>query len=162
MSQTRAPKVRVELNSIISRLPSAGLTNEEIVRELMRTSGHIVKIEIDDIIEAGLKKIAGEVLAWRSRSKSTVQLELFKEYGIPENYTLRIPGKKPIHKNLSDMTYADAKLYVAQHERPRLPSRKVAEVARFLAFADSIKAKPHDKLLEIWEEARGTGSGGPA
>jgi hypothetical protein len=150
----------MELNKIVNRLPSDGLAAEEIVRELIRTNESIIREELEDIKRAGLVKIAGEVLRWRSRNIPSVQLDLFKEYDIPEKFPLRMPGKKkPIHKNLRDMTYADAKLYLEQHGRPRLPSGKVAEVARYLVFADSMNAKPHDKLLDIWERARRAGGG---
>ncbi len=142
----------------MNKLPTKGLTNFEIVKALRKSNENIVQLEREDIIEIGLAKLVVEVSKWRSGAQSSTQIELFKEYDLPKTYTIRIPGKKPIHKKLNDVTYQDAKIFVEQHEKPPIQSHEVAEVARFLEFAESVKAKPTDRLVDIWEREHGAGS----
>lgn len=160
MSKTRAAKTRAEIHEIINNMPAEGRTSLEIVKLLLKRKGKIVQTELSEILEIGLTKIVGDVFRWRAAKVPAAQLELFEVFRIPKTYSIREAGKKPVHKKREEMTLHDARLFVEQHEMPRTQSREVEEVTRAILFAESEKAKPTDKLVDVWERAKGSGSGG--
>jgi hypothetical protein len=157
MGKRRAPKIRAEFHAIISHLPSAGLSTLEIVRKLQRDHKALIELEIADIIELGLMRLAGDALQLRSGATSTAQAELFAEYAVPKKFTLRVrtpKGTKSIHKDIANITINDAELYIEQHSRPPTPKPDVAEVAGLLDLVKANGAKGTDNLMEAWKAAK--------
>lgn len=159
MKKTRAPKFRAECYAVLRSMPEAGITAEDLVKKVRKTKPEVIDGELQEIIEAGLIKIASETLA-KLPNIPAAQSELFQEYRMPTRFSIRRDGKKPIHIDLKDMTVQDARLFLGQHGPRESISKKVLAVARFLKLAEKLKAKPTDRLIDVWERARGSGGGG--
>ena len=158
MKKPRAPKIRAALHSIISKLPSGGLGTEDIVKRLRKEHAQLVDEEINDVIEAGLMRLAGDALQRRTGATTSTQIELFAEYRIPRTYTIRVrtpKGSKSIHKKLADMTLADAMAFVEQHSVVPINYKPdVAEVSRLIEFVKAHGAALTDMLVTAWQEAK--------
>lgn len=158
MKKIRAPKFRAECYTVLRSMPKAGITAEDLVKKVRKIKPEVIEGDLQDIIETGLIKIASETLA-KLPSIPAAQTELFKEYAMPTRFSIRRHGKKPIHIDIKDMTVQDARLFLDQHGPRESISKKVLAVARFLKLADKLKAKPTDRIIDIWERAKGSGSG---
>lgn len=159
MKKTRAPRFRAECYTVLRSMPEAGITAEDLVKKIRKTKPEVIEQELLEIIEAGLVKIASETLA-KAPAILAAQTELFQEFSMPTRFSIRRPGKKPVHIDIKDMTVQDARLFLGQHGPRESIPKKVLAVARFLKLAEKLKAKPTDRLIDVWERARGSGGGG--
>jgi predicted nucleic acid-binding protein len=158
MKRVRASKVRNLLGTIVSRLPSDGLTTEKIIADLRRDHPDAIAAETGDLIEIALVRLVSQVSSLRSSSTVNFQVELFEEYAVKRRIVLMVEtptGFEKVWKNIDDVTVAEAERYVALHERvPVRLSVDAKELSRLLTDVRNYATSPNDKLVNAWAAAR--------
>ena len=165
MRRIRAPKVRNSLASIVGKLPSGGMTTERIVAALHKSYQKEIADDTADLIEIALVRLVNQVCGRQSGSTPSFQASLFDEYGVQKRLSLVIQtphGLQKIWKNLSDVTVAEAKQCVADHERPPVRvSSKISELRRLLTDVERIEPSPDEKLVKAWSDMQASGGKKP-
>jgi hypothetical protein len=112
---------------IKGKVAHKGATSDEIVAALHRDHPEAIKAETADILHIGLIQLANQVCRLRSGGSTSVQLEMFAEYGVPKMITLRLEDAKgrvrKVHKAVGALTLAEARQHVSEQPRPVRPMR---------------------------------------
>ena len=154
----RAPQTRNRLAAIKNKIARKGATSEEIVAILLKEHPEVVKAEAIDIQHFGLIKLANEVCRLKSASPSSLQIEMFAEYGTGPIITLRVTDEKGavrlVHKAVDALTKQETRYHIAEHSNPRPKrSKQIQELARLLHDLD--KYGEEDWTLErCWKKKK--------
>jgi hypothetical protein len=158
MRKPRAPKIRAKFHEIISKMPSAGMETIDAVKLLRKHHPNLIAEELNDIIEIGLMRFAGEAFSRRSSAIMAAHPNLFGEYGAPPIIKVRLETKKGprnVNKNLDKATVEEASTFADRKRRPSPPvTEEIKELLRLIEFVRERGAKESDNLFEAWEIAR--------
>jgi ribosomal protein L7/L12 len=153
----RAPRTRTFLAAIKSKLARKGVRTDELIAALKREHPEIVRMELQDLADIGLVKLANETFALHSvAGKNSTQLEMFAEYGTGPDVILRVIDKKgrvtKVCRATDSLGLGEADRHIAEQmkPRPRKPSKEVTELARLVNDVRKFGESDASTIGESW------------
>ena len=138
-----------------SRMAVKGATSESIVNEFIKHHGDALARENLDLRRIALMKIVQDVGKAKTGPSSSLQLEMFAEYGIERTVMITAANGRKHHRKVETLTVLEARNFVEEHIKPksRLPSQ-VKEMTRLLDTIEPYKATDSSTIGECWKAFR--------
>jgi hypothetical protein len=155
----RAPETRILLAALKSKMARKGAESEEIVIEFEKLHDEVIMKEIADHKRISLMKLVNEVGARRT-SSSAAQMEMFKEYDVPDTLLFRLSDGRKIHRHTQSLTPLEAREHIEDRTKPRARvPEEIKELARLLDDIEPHKVSDKSTIGQCWavfRESRGS------
>ncbi|MBI3699179.1 MAG: hypothetical protein HY242_01860 [Afipia sp.] len=137
-----------------------GATSESIVNEFIKHHGDAIARENPELIRIALMKIVQNVGKALAGPTSSVQIEMFAEYGIERMVMITAANGEKQHRKVERLTVMEARAFIEDHMKPksRLPS-PVKEMTRLLDTIEPYKVTDRSTVGECWKKYRKAGAG---
>ncbi|MBS0530454.1 MAG: hypothetical protein JSS22_13860 [Proteobacteria bacterium] len=135
-----------------------GATSESIVNEFIKHHGDAITRENAELNRIALMKIVQNVGKAATGPTSTVQIEMFAEYGIDRMVMITASNGEKQHRKVETLSVMEAHTFVEAHMKPksRLPSQ-VKEMTRLLDTVEPYKTNDRSTIGECWKKYRKAG-----
>lgn len=136
-----------------SRMAVKGATSESIVNEFIKHHGDAIARENSELVRIALMKIVQNAGKAKAGPISSVQIEMFAEYGIDRMVMVTTPSGEKQHRKVETLSVAEAHAFVEAHMKPKsqLPSQ-VKEMTRLLDTVEPYKTNDRSTIGECWKK----------